>query len=250
MNTDHEKIRPHRSGFFGRLRSRTGVAILIFASVVTAFVVMYQSHLLYYFGTNTTTREYQVNVAPMPVGKYDEDFSVCRVGQLEFQLPHELANSMVRGPAELKKHKIYAAGIRRVHVIAPSPAFSLIDGFSVTDKNIAERLNQMTVPVLRIAAYQADASDFSWSMSSADLKWHSFLMENSKFLRLSVTGGDVESFSTSDLELIVHYGDARAALNWETTDHRLWGHMDFLQPGEMIDRNWVRAVSQSLKIVP
>jgi hypothetical protein len=135
MKTDSESIDGHLSGFPGRSGARTMVAILIFAGVVTAFAIVftYRSHLLYYFCTNTMTREKQVNVAAMPVGSNDEEFAVCRVGQLEFLLPHELANSMVRGPAELENHKIYGAGNLRVHVIAPAPPPRLSELSIVTD---------------------------------------------------------------------------------------------------------------------
>lgn len=221
-----------------------GLAIGIGISSLAA--LRYGAHLLWLCeASRQGLRDIQaIPNRPMPEKLTPNGWVPCRVGCIEFRLPPELANNSV---SEKKgcPFVTFTHGSRTLAVALPTDV-SEFSGLLETASKLSPQQQQFTMPRLRRACYQTRSADFRWSMTGDEVRWHAFCITTSKLLR-PMLNGHTESFFHQDLDGIAHFGPDHVFFEWQSNHRPRAGYMHF-QHGDGIDRDWIRAVCQSLKL--
>jgi hypothetical protein len=222
------------------------VGLLVMA-VGALIALHYRSHLFWRytasrFGLNDIRA---IPDRPMPESPTPDGWLRCHVGCVEFSLPPELVRNRVaqqNGASTV----MFQHGSRAVVVAVPTDA-SDVSGLLTTASELCPQSQRFTVPKLRRACYRASSADFRWSMTPSEVRWHAFCITTGKLIR-SLSDGHTESFFREDLHGIVHFGDERTVLDWQSNDLPLGGYMHFIDRQDQADKSWIREVCQSLKV--
>jgi hypothetical protein len=184
---------------------------------------------------------------PMPVIPTPDGWVACRVGHLEFLLPRELADGDVLHGRDGVSVR-FQHGSRIVNVSVPVDAGDPL-GLLAAAARLSPGREHFTMPKLRRACYAANSHDFRWSMTPAQVRWHTFRIVTAKLIR-NVSDGYTESYSRQDMDAIVHFTDDRAMLDWQCSDGSWGGYILFVERPGKIEPGWIRAVCESIRIHP
>lgn len=177
----------------------------------------------------------------------------CTVGFLEFRLPSELANGERPDTLERKNYAIFEHNevTALVKIIGENGygGSRLPVDVMPSDSHVKNRVKQMTLPRLRLAAYSADGNDFSWSMSTEEAWWYFYLMTSGQTLRDTTESPSrsLGSRLTAGIEIVVVYqNDHHAIIEWESPEGGRGGYMHLRDKGRALSDEFVRTVCLSM----
>ena len=186
----------------------------------------------------------------MPESPTPDGWVRCRVGGIEVSVPPELANNRLTPKNVAPTFAYYQHDSRLVHVSPPADS-SEAPGILKTASELcpwSERFS--TMPRLRHACNQVSSDDFRWSMTPSEVRWHAFCITTGRLGQLS-SHGHTESLFRIDADMLIHfYHSGAAAVDWQCTDSLDGGYMNFVDRDNDLEPTWVRAVCQSLRVVP
>lgn len=226
-------------------RRKILVAVVVTFVIAATAVIHYRIHLLRWENQSSLNNIQKVIDRPMPEESTPNDWLDCHVGCIEFRLPPILARGMV-APSHGSDLYTFQDSTRSVAVALPKEMSEFSDLLK-TASCLDPKSRQFTLPRLRLACYGVSSDDFSWSMTTEEVRWHTFCVATSKLVRFD-SDGHTESIFRRDFDGIVHFHGKRAVFDWQCTGRLYGGYMHFVGCGENIDPAWVRAVCQSLRI--
>lgn len=232
--------------FRGRLLTIGSVAFIVGVLVLTG--LRYHTHLFWKYEEKRLGLQSirAIPDDPMPKTLIPDDWVRCRVGCVEFSLPYELAASETAS-ANGSSLFLCQHGSRVVAVSACIDEYE-VAGLLKAATHLCPGSQCYTMPSLRLACYQASSDDFSWAMTPEEVRWHAFCITTSQLIR-PTSDGHTESLLRDDLEGIAHFFCEGAAFEWQSKVHMRGGYMLFTDRRETSDRDWIRAVCQSVKAV-
>jgi len=218
------------------------------ALVVALTAWQYRTHLAWRFGASGAQVDsvQAIPIHPMPRVTVPEDWTPHEAGGVEFRLPAGLVLDPEEFSGERDSYQLYRGDRFSVIVFStddPShwdDLLSLATAFSPEPKTF-------THLQLRLEFYRASASDFRWTMTRQEVQWHVFCMTLGKITRM-ISTGHVESAFTRDIEAIIQFGETSTTLEWQCTESAWGGYMHFLFHEQPENREWVRAVCESLQL--
>jgi len=242
---------PKRPGFWCSLTRRNVIvaALIAIAGVLTAIALLYRDHLIWRYNENRMHLGSvpAISSGPMPDSPVPRDWVACRVGSVEVRLPPELAEDLTSA----KEGSPIAKGEsgHRAVIIEPAADVAEFSGFLDMAGQVSPNSRQLTLPQLRLACYQVKSSDFRWSMSRAQVRWHAFCITSSGLLRIR-SGGHVETLFRDEIHGILHCDGGGAWYDWQCTEGTYRGGMYFSEKGKDLDPGWIRAICRSLTLLP
>ncbi len=251
---DNEMMCSNRASGSGSFTRFSGWPVTVgsVAFIVGAVVLAglrYHAHLLWKYQERRLGLQSVSTIPdyPMPITVVPEGWVRSRVGCIEFSLPRELAASET---ARANGGSIFSCqeGSRVVAVSAPTDDYE-VSALLKAATHLCPRSQRYTMPSLRLACYRASSGDFCWSMTPEEVRWHAFRITTSKLIR-PISDGSTESLSVlrDDLDGIVHFFPGGAMFEWYCKVHMRGGYMLFTDCCETGNRDWIRAVSQSIRI--
>ncbi len=185
-----------------------------------------------------------------------ENWSRRTVGPLEFYLPSEMTSSDHSTASAAKGLAVFEDSSAVVVVKAiHEQGFGgsrLPSALTPSNATVRRKLDQMTLPQLRLAAYSIDATAFRWSTTTEEAWWHLYLMKSGQALRRTGVG-DIRSFwarSSRQLQIGVQFGgsDDQAIIEWESTAGGRGGYMHIraTTPGQT--EEFVRALLLTMQL--
>ncbi len=220
-------------------------AVVLGIAVLTAS--RYRAHLVWCF-TASRLGLHDVQAIPnrpMPECPTPNGWVRCHVGCIAINLPPELASN--RLPQKNgESFSVFQCGTRAV-VIAPPTDANEFSGFLTAATELRPGSQQLTVPRLRLACYQASSGDFRWSMTADEVRWHAFCITTGQLIR-PMSAGHTESFFRKDCDGIIHFGRQRAIFEWQSKERMRTGYVHFIDRSEQADPSWIRAACQSVTV--
>lgn len=183
-----------------------------------------------------------IPVSEMPQTDIPDDWASVRVDGMEFRLPSDVVETQDQPSPDLV---IFQNGVGVMVMVArPADNGELYEMFDVA--KIRPELKGVTLPKLRWYCCQADSSDFRWSMTHGEVRWHAFCMTAGQ-LFWSRKFGRVETMFSDDFEGIIHFDGKFAFFSWEDKQSKQGGYINFRGASPTIDANFVRGVCESFK---
>ncbi len=215
--------------------------------VVTVAVLSYlqRSHIAWYFHP-LRKNAHRMPVDRLPSMRPPGDWSRCTLGALEFDLPASLhADQPPTIDTRLSGLLTFESKTLRLSVFLPRDATSFIRSHNAAlPPGLRESSDSLTA--LQVRAYQADGSDFGWSMSRAELQSHASLVSYKTFA-CSRSARTVEHRSDEELEGLLLVLNAKSAVfEWRAKDDGIFGTLIFESPPGKLDLPTVRAICTSL----
>ncbi len=227
--------------------------IVIIALFVAGLGIMiratsyYRIHLVWWYHASRTglDRLEALPSRPMPESPLPDEWVRCRVGQMTFNLPPELAVNRKKGLHG--PEVVFRNGSRSVTVWPPEDARHFDEVLQIASQ-LCPQSRRYTIPRLSLACYQASSDDFRWSMTAKEVRWHVFLMTQKAVIR-TASDRHIETLFRSNLDAIVCYRDHYATIQWHSTDGQHHGDMTLLDQSKPIDPAWVRTVCRSIQLL-
>ena len=170
------------------------------------------------------------------------DWASVRVDGMEFRLPSDVVETQDQPSPDLV---IFQNGVGVMVMVArPADNGELYEMFDVA--KIRPELKGVTLPKLRWYCCQASSSDFRWSMSHGEVRWHAFCMTAGQLL-WSRMSGRAETLFRDDVDGIVYFDGKFASFSWEHKQSKQGGYINFRGASPTIDANFVRGVCESFK---
>ena len=211
------------------------VAVTVMA-IAMALSVRFGPHVLWktiYRKNSSGT----ISIPTQPLVDEDpnEELVGCRLGPIFFEIPRSFTDEV-----EFQAGKLhFRNGEEQVILALPGHA---------NMPNLAEfpEKAKLTQPQLFREVWDAQSSDFSFSMSVRELRWHQWM------LRLRSPGPNTFVSSAefswgTDLDGILGIGDHGATFQWSSTDSKWDGTVYFPRPTEE-NLDWIRHLCATLSI--
>ena len=181
-----------------------------------------------------------IPVSEMPQSGIPDDWVSVRVDGMEFRLPSDVVEMKDRSNSSVA---IFHNGVD-VMVMVDRPADN---GELYEDVvKIRPELEGLTLPRLRCYFCQFSTSDFRWSMTLDEVRWHAYCMREGQLFRFRQFGR-VETMFRDDIEGIIHFDGKFAFFSWEHKQSKQGGYINFCGASPTIDANFVRGVCESFK---
>ncbi len=226
-------------------RSSWRWAVIAAFVLLTVLAIRYWPHIFWKIAERRLGPE-PVNAVPtteMPPTAVPADWKTHRIDELEFRLPPDFSLSEKQPNPKLVIFDIVVASL-----IMPKPSdVSEILAMFQLDK-IRPEASRWTLPRLRLEVYRTDSTDFRWSMTSGEVRWHAFCMSAGRLIRLNHVG-QIETNFREDIEAVIEYSDSDATIDWQRTGGTTWGYMTFTGDFPVKHPDVVRAVCASLRVV-
>lgn len=223
--------------------------VAIIVGTLVLFIIIsfrYWPHVHWKY-TEMRLDSHEVHAIPatvMPPTAVPADWLPYHFEGMEIRLPPGFKDRNTSGLTA--KIESFGNGSETIHVAMPMDAGEVYQlfGFAKFHPEAAG----LTIPRLRLLCYQADSTDFRWSMTSDEVRWHGFCMSAGQLFRLREVGR-VETLFGDDIDGIAHFDGQSAIYDWHCKDSVKRGGIHFrTTPPKLLDPSWVRAVCQSLKI--
>lgn len=242
------------------LRWIAGPVLLAVILVIAACVIYaYRAQIFCWHDIHSTE---MTQIDRIPVTMIDgnteipEGWTRRTVGPLEFYLPSQMTSGNDSTASDVNRHIVFEDSIAQVVVKAlHEQGFGgsrLPNSLTASNASVRRKLDHMTLPQLRLAAYSTDASDFRWSTTVDEAWWHHYLMKSGAELR--ATGvGNIRGFWTHfsrHLQIGAQFGDSDdcAIIEWESAAGGRGGymHIQAKAPGHLDE--FVRALILTMQL--
>jgi hypothetical protein len=229
-------------------------ALAVFAMALLALLIHYRYHVLRKLDSACADVQ-AVPISQMPESPPPTGWRRCEFASLQFALPPGMATGLrkqTQQQADGRKRNVNNNGVWLFFKDGPRSLY-----LSLCRHADRENVTELGPPIppegqglsslhLRLACYQADSRDFRWSMSPAQVRWHTWCIT---MRRLMPAKAEVEIVMRDNLEGLAEFAatDAKVAeFEWQTKDGNYGGTMIFADKAQPIDVQWVRAVCQSI----
>ena len=217
---------------------RTLFLTVTVAGLMIGFSVRFGPHILW----KTVHRKASSGIVAVPTRPLidvdpDEELVACRIGPISFEIPKSFTNKVDFEPSV--QALFFRDGDRKV--VLALPRLEMAPNLPEFSKKA-----RLTSPRLLKEKWDAQSSDFSFSMSQRELKWHQWLLEGrsagpNSFVR------SVEFAWRPKLDCVLVLGDGGAQFQWTTVDSQWRGTIDFPRPTKDI-LDWIRHLSVTFSI--
>jgi hypothetical protein len=227
---------------------------LLIATAVLAFmlgmVVHFRTHLYLRYvmasdGKFATVKA--IPASPMPDAPTPKDWVLCRFGLLEFYLPPAMAGNIVT-PKNGARLRSFHDGPRSVIVEMPEGTADT-ETFLQTELKLPPQGKGMSRQRLRLAWCQVNATDFRWTMSQDEVRWHAWCVAMSILCQVE-PDGSAETMFGADLDgiLLIRQSRNHACFDWQANKKAIGGYINFKDDSTDPDADWMRCVCKSVQV--
>jgi len=232
--------------------SRRGRLIAYGVGIVVCLVIGF--HFRYLILWRATTSANQLNPVPalpvieMPIVEIPKDWIEIFEGGMKFRIHPDLKR--LDAPELAGKGLLVFTGDRERKIIVSEPD-ELLDITSIQGlQKLGDDVRGVSLPRLKIRAYQVSSRDFRWSMSPEEMRKHFDSLRLSRYLRFSSTER-LESLLGTELDGLLHVDleSSRKSFDWESKEksRERFGYIHFVNFEGEEGLNIVRGICRSFR---
>jgi len=222
-------------------------------ALLLGMAVHFRTHLYWRY---TMAREKKfahikaIPASPMPDAPEPKDWVRCRFGSLEFHLPPAMAGNDVtpKNDAPLRALRAFQDGPKGVIVALPEGTADT-EKFLQTELKMPPQGQGMSRPRLRLAWCQVNSTDFRWTMSQAEVRWHAWCIIMNVLCRVEPDGWAETMFGADfDGILLIRQSRQHATFEWQDKNKAVAGFVSFQDKSSDLEPTWLRCVCKSVRV--